>query len=236
MAKRHPDSLAAQQEDYLRQYGGLPNDKEDLLDYVREKYPVTQKNLVKVVDQQDSLDWEEFTLVLYLIPKPTPRPRTNGNHFYVKGAAENKRYIKRFLERNIIATRCEAIMKAYLPTPVSVMNNAEIYLAELGRIRPISTSDVDNIMKTYLDAIQGWLLFNDNLVTYGAIEKFYSIKPRLEFTIRYQVGGYDSRYNERHVTRSKLYAEYRDMIMEDMKKHLPSEKLIKTGWIIKSDV
>lgn len=231
MAKRHPNSLTAQQEDYLRQYGGLPNDREDLLDYVREEYPFAQKNLEKIIEKQDQLEWDEFTLVLYLIPKPTPRPRTNGNHFYVKGAAENKKYIKKYLERHIIATRCEAIMRAYLPTPVSIMNNAEIYLAELGRIRPIFTSDVDNLMKTYLDAIQGWLLFNDCLVTYGEIEKFFSIKPRLEFTIRYQYGGYDCRYNERHITHSKSYEDYRTMIEEDLSKYPVSDKVVKAGWI-----
>ena len=233
MARRNPRSLVAQQEEYLMAYGGLPTEREALLDYVIEKYPFAPKTLEKVMEQQERLEWEEFTLILYLVPKPTPRPRTNGNHFYVKGAAENKRYIKTFLDRHIIATRCEAIMRAYLPTPVSIMNNAEIYLAELGRIRPISTADVDNLMKTYLDAIQGWLLLNDNLVTYGEIEKFYSIRPRLEFTIRYQVGGYDSRYNEKHVTNSKSYKEFREMIVEDMNKYPKSDKVIKTGWIIK---
>lgn len=231
MAKRHPNSLGAQEQEYLMAYGGLPTTREDLLDYVIKKYPFSPKTLAKIVDQEDQIEWEEMNLILYLVPKPTPRPRTDGNHFYVKGAAENKKYIKRFLERHIIATRCEAYMRAYLPTPTSIMNNAEIYLAELGRIRPISTSDVDNLMKTYLDAIQGHLLFNDNLVTYGEIEKFYSIRPRLEFTIRYQVGGYDSRYNEKHVVKSKLYGEYREQILEDMQKEHQSDKVIKTGWV-----
>lgn len=236
MAKRHPTTLGAQEHEYLMAYGGLPTEREDLLDYVIEKYPFAPKTLEKIVERQDHLSWEEMNLVLYLIPKPTPRPRTDGNHFYVKGAAENKKYIKRFLDRRIIATRCEAYMRAYLPTPTSILNNAEIYLAELGRIRPISSVDIDNLMKTYLDAIQGHLLFNDSLVTYGEIEKFFSIRPRLEFTIRYQVGGYDSKYNEKHVKSSKPYKECQDMILEDLKLDHKSDKVIKTGWIVNPDV
>ena len=86
------------------------------------------------------------------------------------------------------------------------MNNVEINLAEQGKIVPVGTSDVDNLMKTYLDMIQGHLLLNDNIVTRGTLEKFYSLKPRLEIKIRYQTD-FDSRYNERRITHSKSYQE-----------------------------
>ena len=204
MPKKKKRTLNALEEEYLMKYGGIPSNPDDLAEYVLKKYPPNEKTLAKLMNRVDNLEWKTVEFILYLIPTPTPRPRYDGNHFYVKGAALNKKLIKKYIERHIIATRCEIDIRAYLPTPTSMMNNAEIYLAEKGLIAPLVTADVDNIMKTYLDMIQGHLLLNDNLVTMGHLEKFYSIKPRLFISIRYQTG-YDSPFNERRVTKSSLY-------------------------------
>lgn len=200
------------EEEYLLKYGDIPSDEEARLKYILDKYSFNEKSLDKAITRLDSVDWKSVDFTLYLIPMPTPRPRYDGNHFYVKGAARNKRLIKRFIERNIIFTRCEIYIEAYLPTPTSLMSNAEIYLAEIKRIYPVGLADVDNLMKTYMDMIQGHLLLNDNIVTLGHLEKFYSVKPRLVIHIRYQ-DGFDSHFNEKRVTNTTAYkAEFTDKL------------------------
>lgn len=200
------------EEEYLLKYGDIPSDEKARLKYILDKYSFNEKSLDKAITRLDSVDWKSVEFTLYLIPMPTPRPRYDGNHFYVKGAARNKRLIKRFIERNIIFTRCEIYIEAYLPTPTSLMSNAEIYLAEIKRIYPVGSADVDNLMKTYMDMIQGHLLLNDNIVTLGHLEKFYSVKPRLVIHIRYQ-DGFDSHFNEKRVTNTTAYkAEFTDKL------------------------
>lgn len=200
------------EEEYLLKYGDIPSDDEARLKYILDKYSFNEKSLDKAITRLDSVDWKSVDFTLYLIPMPTPRPKYDGNHFYVKGAARNKRLIKRFIERNIIFTRCEIYIEAYLPTPTSLMSNAEIYLAEIKRIYPVGSADVDNLMKTYMDMIQGHLLLNDNIVTLGHLEKFYSVKPRLVIHIRYQ-DGFDSHFNEKRVTNTTAYkAEFTDKL------------------------
>jgi Holliday junction resolvase RusA-like endonuclease len=196
--------LSTQEEEYNLKYGGLPSDTEGLLSYIRDKYPFSQKSFDKVMERIDQIQWNTVEFVLYLVPKPAPRPRSDGTHFYVKGAAENRKLIKHYLERYVVYTRCEIKIEAYLPTPTSQFSNAEIYAAEQKQIWPIGSCDVDNLMKTYLDMIQGHLLLNDNLVTFASLEKFYSLKPRIEIKIRYQTG-FDSKKNEKRVKASKWY-------------------------------
>ena len=204
MAKKHRKTLSKYEEEYNLKYGGIPSDEESLRQYALEKFPYSQKKMDQALERISRLRWKRVEFVLFLIPTPTPRPRYDGNHFYVKGAAQNKKLIRKFIERHILYTRTEISINAYLPTPTSAMNNVEINLAEQGKIVPVGTSDVDNLMKTYLDMIQGHLLLNDNIVTKGTLEKFYSLKPRLEIKIRYQTD-FDSRYNERRITHSKSY-------------------------------
>ena len=192
------------EEEYLLKYGDIPSDEEARLAYVLNKYNFTEKSLDKALCRLDNLEWKTVEFTLFLVPMPTPRPRYDGNHFYVRGAARNKKMIKRFIERHIIYTRCEIYIEAYLPTPTSLMSNAEIYLAEMKKIFPVGSADVDNLMKTYMDMIQGHLLLNDNIVTLGHLEKFYSVKPRLVIFIRYQ-DGFDSHFNEKRMTNTSAY-------------------------------
>lgn len=206
MAKGKRKTLSMKEEEYNLKYGALPKTQEELLQYAQEKYPFSQDQFDKAMDMVEDNPWRRVEFTLYLVPTPTPRPRYDGNHFYVKGAAQNKKLIKQYIERHILFTRCEITIEAYLPTPTSVMNHAEIYLCEGKLIVPVGSCDVDNLMKTYLDMIQGHLLLNDNIVTMGHLEKYYSLKPRLHIIIRYQEK-FDSKYNQKKITRSRAYQE-----------------------------
>ena len=87
------------------------------------------------------------------------------------------------------------------------MSQAEKVLAEEHLIAPTNGADVDNIMKTYMDAIQGWLLVNDNIVVFSGLQKVWSAKPRLEIEIMYQ-DDFDCPYNSRSMINSKYYKQY----------------------------
>lgn len=201
------EGLTNMEKEYQSKYGSLPDSQEELLELIQENYKVKDSKIKELLDRINSLEWIEKTLSLPLVPKPSPRPRAtcHGAHFYVKGAKDHKKIMRRFVEVNDIAyTLTEVNLKCYEPIPTSSMNGAEIYLAQLGIIRPIGGGDWDNLAKTYCDMMQGFLICNDNIIFKGTVEKFYSLKPRIEITIRYQ-SDFDCKYNQRKMTGSKSY-------------------------------
>lgn len=101
----------------------------------------------------------------------------------------------------MIMTPMTMLIDVFLPIPSS-MNEKESILAEMGYIRPISKPDFDNVAKTYSDMITGSLIYDDSLIIEGTSRKFYSLKPRIEITIRY-MKEIDSLFNWRKI-KSKL--------------------------------
>lgn len=197
--------------EYKLKYGNLPDSQEELLEYIRETYNVNMDKVNKEIERINSIQWKEVFVSLNIVPKPSPRPRTGGGHFYVKGAKEHKRYMESIIdERNIICTKTELSIVTYHPIPISSMTSTEIYLAQLGILDHISNPDWDNLGKTYSDMIQGLLLLNDNIVNPGIVSKKYSLKPHVDIRIRYQ-DGFDSKFNERRVVTSKKYKEYSEL-------------------------
>ena len=206
-------SYKLQIKEYNEKYGKIPMDNESILSYLEEYLRLTEKDF-KLIEEENkvsqSIPWETLKIVLPIIPKPSPRPRYSGvsGRFYVTGASENKKLFKYYIKElyHIIYTQVHFSLKVYLPTPMSSMNKREIYRAECGEIIPISNPDWDNIGKTYSDMIQQILILNDNIISKGFVEKYYSIKPRVVITIKYQKG-FDSRYNRKKVENSKSYKE-----------------------------
>lgn len=206
-------SYKLQIKEYDEKYGKIPMENESILSYLEEYLRLTEKDF-KLIEEENkvsqSIPWETVKIVLPIIPKPSPRPRYSGvsGRFYVTGASENKKLFKYYIKElyHIIYTQVHFSLKVYLPTPISSMNRREIYRAECGEIIPISNPDWDNIGKTYSDMIQQILILNDNIISKGFVEKYYSIKPRVVITIKYQKG-FDSRYNRKKVENSKSYKE-----------------------------
>lgn len=201
-------------EEYEREYGYLPDSQDELLQYIRDHYKISDVNLQKGLEYYDSIKWKTCSYLLPIVPKPTPRPRQSGSgmHFYVKGAKDHRRYIDAILhEENIIYTICRVDIKIFQPIPTSSMTNTEIYLAQLGLIRPISGGDWDNFAKTYCDAVQNTLIINDNIIFKGTCERFYSLKPKVELTFTYQ-DKFDSKFNERKIVGSTSYKNNKERI------------------------
>ena len=191
------------EKDYLKKYADIPKDTIGRLDYLLGTIR-SNKSLKGVIINRLkeclSREYEEIHYTIYLLPKATPRPRsTSTGFFYVKGASDNKKLFRKEMEKtelNMIYTPCEFYCKSYLPIPNS-MNNVEKVLAELGFIYPM-LPDFDNLVKTYTDMIKGSLLYDDSLIQKGVSEKYYSVKPRIEVTIRY-MKDFDSKFNKKKI-------------------------------------
>ena len=192
-------------EEYNRLYSHLPDDEDELENYIRDKYKVNQSKVDKLKEIITNTEWKTIHLVLPIVPKPTPRPRTTSDgHMYVKGAADHKKFFQAILEeKKIIYTIAKIDINVYIPIPSS-MNSTEMLLAQQKYIRPIGSGDWDNIAKTYCDMMQGVLISNDNIIIEGTLRKFYSLKPKVEITLEYQ-DGFDYKYNQRKITSSKAY-------------------------------
>ena len=188
------------EKEYEKIYGAIPKDEEGRVLYLLNQVKSGRALKGKIFEEMDriqKLKWNSVRVTLYIVTKGTPRPRKGhyGN-FYVAGAAENKHMFEKFFEEeNLpeIHSACKIYLKSYLPIP-SGMKISEKILAELGFIRPIIKPDFDNLIKAYVDMLQGTLLLDDAFVIEGTSKKYYSIKPRIEMTIWYQVG-YDSKWN-----------------------------------------
>jgi hypothetical protein len=130
--------------EYIEKYGNIPTEKEDILKYIENNFKLNYSNIKEEEERIKNIPWKELAISLPLVPKPSNRPKYNFSmkHFYVKGAANNKKIIKRYLDNsNIIYTRTDLIVITYQPTPTSVMTNNEIYLAEKGLLMPIQNPD-----------------------------------------------------------------------------------------------
>ena len=196
--------MDAIEREYKEKYEFVPNNETDRISYLMEKYKYKKPkvSITKRILDLTEIKWKVRSFTLYMVPKPTPRPRytSNGHFFYVVGAKNNKKYFEKFMSKcdwEIIHTPCIFCVDTYYPIPES-MKTQEKLLAEMGYIRPISKPDWDNVGKTYSDMIQGILLYDDSLIIEGISRKFYSAKPRIEITLRY-MENFDSIFNEKNM-------------------------------------
>lgn len=212
------------QELYAEKYKDLPDDEDELLRYVLDKCNVNVDKLTEEANKIDEMEWGMVEFDLPMIPMPSPRPRhTRSGHTYVEGAAEIKDYFRNYVHKtfddkingliighDIINTRVEIYLDMYIATPTASMSKLEIALAQLKKIRPIGNGDWDNLAKTYCDMIQDILIYNDNIIVSGTVNKYYSIKPKIYITLYYQKD-FDSKFNKRKILTSKSYKKLIDL-------------------------
>lgn len=198
--------LSKLQDEYNDVYGEIPASNEERLAFIKNQVKTDRAyagKLEQEITRIKGIKWSTLDFTFYLVPKPTPRPRLdNGkHHFYVQRAADNKRFFKEYLKEMqdipTIITPCKFYCTSYLPTPKG-MGVLEQLLAELGLLRPIKKPDFDNLVKTYSDMITGTVLFDDSLIIEGVSKKYYSVKPRIEITVKY-MEDFDSEFNRKHM-------------------------------------
>ena len=209
--------------EYHEKYGSIPKNFMERLSWLYQETNFNEKQLKTLLEKIDELanvQWEELNYVFYMTPKPSPRPRYSSNtfHFYVGGARLNKEIMENFVEQHsemecVISTPCSLDTKVYMSTPKG-MNAMEKIAAELELIHNINAPDWDNLGKNYCDMVQDVLVSNDSLVFRGCVEKFYSILPRIEVTIRF-MKSYDCKYNKRTIENRKSFKE-NDRTLKDL--------------------
>ena len=201
------------EKEYEELYGEIPKSFGERLEYLLQGINLSRckQSIFKEIDRIRGIKWKEHEFTIYLLPKATPRPRSssiNGRHsfFYVKGAADNKKFFLKYMEDMalngvipLISTPTKFHITAYFPIP-KAMNGVEKVLAELGLIRHIIKPDFDNIVKTYADMMKDIILYDDSIIVEGSIKKFYSLKPRIEISISY-MEDYDCEFNKKKITR-----------------------------------
>ena len=186
--------------EYNENYSNIPKDYQERLDYLKSKYKIV--NIQKMQAEIELLKeyrakTKSISFVLYEIPQTSHRGKARTfsrnnkllTQIYVPNAKANKNYMTEFIQSTfdsvkLICTEMEINIVFYLPTPVSLSNSQKIYCEE-GLIRPMIKPDVDNVSKAYMDMCTSNLFLDDALVTDLHISKRYSIKPRVEVTIRY---------------------------------------------------
>lgn len=204
-------NLKKKQQDYQLKYGDIPLNYKDRLEYLIDKYKLSNIDMDYILFERDrrmnSLYYTTIKVILYQIPQGAKRPRyrfvNRKNlvsaaienpgyiHVYSPDAASNHDYMKKLITQqdfiqldHLICTPCDVHYKAYFPTPKS-FNKIETFMAEIGLNRPLTKPDFDNIEKLYSDMYNSNVWIDDALTIDATIGKYYSILPRVEIELNY---------------------------------------------------
>ena len=204
-------NIKKKQQDYQLKYGDIPLNYKDRLEYLIDKYKLSNIDMDYILFERDrrmnSLYYTTIKVILYQIPQGAKRPRyrfiNRKNlvsaaienpgyiHVYSPDAASNHDYMKKLITQqdfiqldHLICTPCDVHYKAYFPTPKS-FNKVETFMAEMGLNRPLTKPDFDNIEKLYSDMYNSNVLIDDALTIDATIGKYYSILPRVEIELNY---------------------------------------------------
>ena len=190
--------------EYEKLFGKLPNTNIELVKYLCDKY---NYDFNELDDIKFDMEFKNIIkIVLFEIPEGAKRPRTrlinrnnitnlaiqnpNFIHIYSPNAKEDSLHMKKLVNdeivnvKDLIMTPCKVTIEAYFKTPSS-FNRIETILSEMKCIRYINTPDFDNIGKKYCDMFNSNIWLDDKLCISGKVEKFYSIKPRVEILLEY---------------------------------------------------
>lgn len=189
------------EKDYIEKFGNIPNTRLERFIHLIKKLNIKRglENIFDEMHRINNIKWKRLDIVISLEPKATPRARANRqkNIFYVKGASNNRKRFRKFMDKigcDMIITPIKFKCDIYVNIS-SGMSKVEKLLAELGFIRPVNRPDWDNFGKTYSDMVQEQLVLDDSLIVEGLVRKFYSCKPRVEITLEY-MEDFDSKFNK----------------------------------------
>lgn len=221
------------QKEYVKQYGAIPIDYYDRLNYMIDHYHVTPKQMEQIITKRNNMlnnlcFFRCKVVQLLEEPEGASRPRMrilNKNNFnreamvnplvsvYVPNAADDNRYMKQLVDNELqildqlIATPCIVVYDAFLKTP-SYFNTNDTFLSEIGLIRPnINKPDWDNIGKKYCDMYNHNIWLDDSMVITGQVNKYYSILPRIEITLFFLNAVYNKHQYNRVISRKDYELE-----------------------------
>ena len=197
--------------EYQDTYRDIPKDFHERLNYMCTKYKLSDSKMREILETKNNMlfniAYKTLKICLYEEPEGTPRPRArlvnrynvlneslSNSHFIqiysITGKADNA-YMKRLVDQNdyleanqLIYTPCDVCVNVFFKPP-SGMTVTDLFLAEIGLIRPIKKPDWDNIGKKYSDMYNSNIWLDDDLVIDGQVRKWYSILPRVEIDLKY---------------------------------------------------
>ena len=128
-------------------------------------------------------------IVIPLIPKPAPRPRfsRNGTH----NPKDYTQYKKTLLmlaykqDKGYFEGAIKLEVTFYMPIPKSLSKKKQSEL--IGQYH-IKKSDLDNLIKTVKDSLEGTYFKNDSQICEIVARKVYAVEPRTEFELSSQKG------------------------------------------------
>ena len=197
--------------EYSEKYNDIPLDDDERLMYLVDKFDLSEIKMKEILDKRSAMMQNLFfyecqVVQLLEIPEGSERPRfrivnkKNFNHVamtsqfvhvYTPHAAEDHTYMKKLCDDELmqldylINTPCILEYNAFYPIP-SNMNVTDIFLAEIGLIRPaITKPDWDNLGKKYCDMYNHNVWLDDSQVYDASVHKYYSVLPRVEIKLRY---------------------------------------------------
>lgn len=218
--------------EYKDKYSDIPKDYIERLNWMYDKYKITEAKALEIIQTRDEMVnffyYKTLNIVLYEEPEGAPRPRArliNRNnildaarsnaefiHIYSPSGSSDQAFMKKltteedFLEvGQLLCTPCDVQFTAYFKTP-SYFSKVDLFLSEIGVIRPITKPDWDNIGKKYSDMYNSNIWIDDMLTISGSVNKFYSILPRVEIRLMYLNAVYN-RHQYKSITGRKDYNE-----------------------------
>jgi Holliday junction resolvase RusA-like endonuclease len=218
--------------EYAQKFGHIPVNYRDRLEWMYDEYNINEIKANRILQKRDamlcSLFYHDIDLVLYQLPEGTPRPRfrlvnrtnmidsalTNGQfvHVYNLYAKDDSIYMNKMVETEIrsleqlICTPINVVFNIFLKTP-SAFNIDDMFLAEMGLIRPIVKPDYDNLAKKYSDMSNHNIWLDDQMVMSGTVNRYYSVLPRIEINIRFLNMLYNN-YQYKAVSGRKDFSDY----------------------------
>lgn len=197
--------------EYINKFGEIPIDYTDRLNWLYDKYKITDKQAFEILHKRDmmieSLEYIDTEIILFEIPEGSPRPRfrivnranlsnmalSNPNfiHVYSLTGKEDNTFMRRLISQEdfsaldqMICTPCIIDIYTFFKTP-SYYNKEDTILAEIGLHRPISKPDWDNLGKKYSDMFNANVWLDDTLVIDGSVHRYFSVLPRIEIRVKY---------------------------------------------------
>lgn len=214
---------------YQQKYSQVPIDFSERLNWMIDQYHLSPKKMDEIIakkyEMERYLKYEHIKIILYEDPDGAKRPRfrivSKANymeaamqypdfvHVYSPNAADDSNFMHRLIDEELVQLRwfiqtpCRCTINTYSKTPSS-FNITDTFLAEMGYHMNTSYPDWDNIGKKYSDMINANVWLDDNLVTSGTVNKFYSILPRIEIFVDY-MNYATNRYQYQKITDRKTY-------------------------------
>lgn len=144
----------------------------------------------KVSIIENNRKYKTIRIIFYEYPMKTDRPRhTRFGHTFSPNAKANNDYLRKAIKVvnksiKLINTPATIQIDAYMEMPKQVPPD-EVLLYECKVLQVEDTPDYDNIGKCYTDMLKNNIVVDDDIFYSGTINKYYSVVPRVEITIRY---------------------------------------------------